>query len=138
MLYNRHQLLVGISLLILPKMKYILVLDDDPSIMEVMKIILEEKGYQVDTIDNFTGLIGILKKKKPDLIFIDIWMKGQNGNDITRQIKRDNLLKQIPIVIISANDEIEKITRDSGADDYLSKPFEIDDLVRMVTKHISP
>lgn len=113
-------------------MSTILVADDDPAILEVIKIILEENGYKVVTISDG----GLVKKEivaqKPSLVLLDIWMSGHDGRDITKLVKSDNKTKNVPVVVISAHNETEKIAKDAGADNFLSKPFNIDELLSMV------
>lgn len=116
-------------------MSTILVADDDPAILEVIKIILEENGYKVVTISDG----GLVKKEivaqKPSLVLLDIWMSGHDGRDITKLVKSDNKTKNVPVVVISAHNETEKIAKDAGADNFLSKPFNIDELLSMVKQY---
>lgn len=114
--------------------KKILVADDDPGIVDVMKIVLEDEGY--DVIATLDGK-NILKlcEQNPDLIFLDIWMSGVDGNIICREIKANEELKHIPVVMFSANRDTEQISIECGADDFLSKPFEITELLTLARKH---
>ncbi|MXV49418.1 response regulator [Pedobacter sp. HMF7647] len=117
------------------KGKKILVADDDPAILEVVSIILEDAGYEVETSTGETLLStsGAL----PDLYMIDIWMLGKDGREICRHLKSQEQTKNIPILIVSANRDIEQIAQEVGVDAYLSKPFEIDQLIELIQKHIN-
>lgn len=115
--------------------KRILVVDDDLAILEVIKIILDEKGYEVATATDSVSLYDEIKDKKPDLILLDIWMSGQDGQEITKFLKANGDTCNIPIVMISANNEGLKMAKDSGADDFLAKPFDIEDLLSKVDKY---
>lgn len=115
--------------------KKIFVVDDDPSILEVITIILTEKGYTVVSISNRDQLFEELKQGLPDLIFLDLWISGSEGTEITKKLKIDSKTKDIPIIIVSALNDLEKIAKDIGADGFLEKPFEIDNLLLMVEKH---
>lgn len=116
--------------------KKILVAEDDRAILEVVKIILEQDGYETVYADREEVIRKILKEEKPDLILLDIWLGGSDGGKIAKSIKSDKQSKQIPIIMISANNETEKITREAGADDFLLKPFNIDDLLHIVRKYL--
>src|ERR1700754_2209927 len=107
--------------------KKILISDDDPAILDVISIILEDAGYEVYTsssgeIDPEAGLI-------PDLFLLDIWMDGKDGRDTCKHLKSHQLTSHIPVIIVSANRDIEKITIESGAEAFLAKPFEMNDLL---------
>jgi len=116
--------------------KKIFIVDDDPSILEVMTIVLEEKGYDVSSISSGPQFFELLKKEPhPDLIFLDLWISGSEGTEITKQLKADKKTKNIPIVIVSALNDLESIAENAGADGFLEKPFEIENLLSIVEKH---
>ena len=117
------------------KQKTIFVVDDDPGILEVITIILSERGYEVVAFSDGTKVFEAVKKQKPDLIFLDIWISGSDGRDITKKLKSDPTTKKIPIIIISALNETEKIAKEVGADAFLEKPFDIEKLSLLVAKH---
>jgi DNA-binding response OmpR family regulator len=115
-------------------MKKILVCDDDRSILEVIKIILEENGFGVLTLQTGKGILKKVKDYRPDLILLDIWMPGIDGKEITKLFKKDKDTKDIPIIIISALNETQKLSKNIGADGFLSKPFEMTDLLDIANK----
>jgi CheY-like chemotaxis protein len=114
--------------------KTIFVIDDDPGILEVITIILTDRGHNVVSISEGSMLFEELKKQKPDLMFLDVWISGSDGRDITRKLKGDKATKDIPIIIISALNETQKIAKEVGADGFLEKPFDIDKLLETVNK----
>lgn len=116
--------------------KKILVAEDDRSILEVVKIILEQEGYTTVYADKEEVIYKIIKDEKPDLILLDIWLGGSDGGKIAKTVKSDKQSKHIPIIMISANNETEKITKEAGANDFLLKPFNIEDLLNIVRKHL--
>lgn len=116
--------------------KKILVCDDDEGILDIVKIILENKDYQVETISTGKAIERRIIAYQPDLILLDLWIPGMDGKEITKILKRDEKLSKIPIIIISALNETKKISREIGADDYLAKPFDINDLISIVEKYI--
>lgn len=115
--------------------KKILVAEDDKAIIEVVRIILENEGYDVLTADQGEHVYKTIDKHAPDMILLDIWLFGEDGGQIAKTIKSKSHTKHIPLVMMSANNETEKITKEAGADDFLLKPFNIDDLLYMVKKH---
>ncbi len=114
--------------------KKILVADDDSGIVDVMQIVLEDEGFDVITTMDGSNILKLCEQK-PDLIFLDIWMSGINGNIICSQLKADDRLKHIPVIMFSANRNTKQISIDCGADDFLAKPFEITELLRLAHKY---
>lgn len=115
--------------------KKILVADDDPSILEAVQLILEDAGYDVVTAVNGETVYQ-MEKEYPDLLLLDIWMSGQDGSDICKFLKSRETTKNIPVIMISANKDTEEIAQKSGADDFITKPFEMKDLLTLVAKYI--
>ncbi len=117
------------------KKKKILVADDDSGILDALQIMLEDNEYAVTvTIDGQT--IYKMERDFPDLILLDIWMSGLDGREICRYLKQSELTRSIPIIMISANRDTEKIAKEAGADDFLAKPFEMDELLKKIAKYI--
>lgn len=116
--------------------KKILVAEDDRAILEVVRIILEQEGFETVYADKEDVIYKIIKDQKPDLMLLDIWLGGSDGGKIAKNIKSDKQTKHLPIIMISANNETEKIAKESGADGFLLKPFNIEDLLQIVKEHI--
>ncbi len=114
--------------------KKILVADDDPAIVDSMKTILEMEGYEVDTTED-GGDVYKLSGNFPDLMLLDIRMSGYDGREICRYLKQKPKTRNIPIIMISANLDMQQSARDSGADDFIAKPFNLDDLLSKVKKY---
>ena len=116
--------------------KRILIADDDPAIVESTKLILEEFGYTVDyTYDG--KIVYEMKDNFPDLMLLDIWMSGQDGRDICKYVKKDPRKKIIPVIMISASRDIKKSALAVGANDFLEKPFDMEDLLAKINKLIN-
>jgi len=112
----------------------ILVADDDEGIVDVLQIMLDMEGYQVSTAFRGEDVLKI-KNDLPDLILLDIYMAGAHGGEICKQLKKQDLTKHIPIILISANKDIEVIARDAGADDFISKPFNMNPFLLKVAQY---
>ena len=116
--------------------KKIFVADDDPAILDALKIILEEVGYEVETSVN-GRIFQTNKEHLPDLLLLDIWMSGLDGGAICKQLKTQDLTKHIPVIMISANKDLEQITKDAGADDFIEKPFQMVNLLAKIDTYIN-
>lgn len=116
--------------------KKILICEDDQAILEMIKIMLENAGFQVQTQPNGKAIERKVKEYLPDLILIDIWMPGINGKEAIKLLKKDPKIKKIPVIIISAisEGEINQVVKDVGAEAFLPKPFNMSDLVAMARK----
>lgn len=115
--------------------KNILVIDDDEGILEGFEALLENEGYTVTTSADASYLLNI-KDKFPDLILLDVLLSGLDGRQICKIMKNDTKTKKIPIILMSAAPYIENTIEDSHADDFIQKPFEMEDLLNRITHHI--
>lgn len=114
----------------------ILVVDDEPDILEFVQAMLEDAGYGVETTDTTEYLEKLPADNIPDLILLDMLLSGMDGREVVRLLKSQEYTKHIPIIVSSAHPIAEKEAEISGADDYLAKPFEMDELLAMVEKYI--
>jgi DNA-binding response OmpR family regulator len=112
-------------------MKKIFVVDDERSILEALEFMLQEEGYDVRTASRGTSLLQ-LTENLPDVIVLDVLLSGEDGREIARQLKSQEKTKNIPIIMISAHPNVERTVRDCGADAFLPKPFDIEELLRIV------
>ena len=115
-------------------MKKILIVDDDPSIRYAIKEVFFTE-YDIKTAENGNKCFKCLKSEIPDLIILDIMMPGINGWDVINRLKESKNWKEIPIIIMTARcDENTKYAGRFFANDFLEKPFTIDDLKRRINK----
>ncbi len=113
------------------KNKKIMIADDDPGIVDAVEMLLEFEGYEVtSTVDGTTVLE--MKQELPDLLLLDIWMSGEDGRDICKKLKENKLTKDIPVILISASRDVRESAIAAGADDFLAKPFEMNELLQKV------
>jgi DNA-binding response OmpR family regulator len=115
--------------------KKIMIMDDDDAIVDAVTMMLEFEGYEVINVSNFTNLLSS-DLPLPDLLLLDIWMSGTDGRDICKHLKQSRKTSALPIVLVSASREIEKSAREAGADDFLSKPFEANDLLKKIEAYL--
>lgn len=112
----------------------IYVVDDEAHICELIEYNLKENGYQVRTFPDGKSFLAATASKKPDLILLDIMLPEMSGLEICKKLKSDKEMERIPVVFLTAkNEEIDKVLGlELGADDYISKPFGIRELLARV------
>jgi len=110
----------------------ILVLDDDPDICAMLKMVLEYHGYGAEEADGEEKARTVLATRKVDLIIMDMLLSGADGTDICRRLKQDEKTLSIPILMFSAHPNAQNVCIQAGADDFIAKPFEMNDLIDKV------
>lgn len=114
--------------------KKILVVDDESDVADLVAYHLKAKGFDVQTVNDPTHSIGAARSLMPDLVVLDVMMPEINGIQICRMLRADPKLKQVPVIFLTAkveeNDRVQGL--ESGADDYLCKPFSTKELVLRV------
>ncbi|NRN28501.1 phosphate regulon transcriptional regulator PhoB [Photorhabdus heterorhabditis] len=121
----------------------ILVVEDETPIREMVCFVLEKNGYQPIEAEDYDSALACLSEPYPDLVLLDWMIPGGSGLQIIKQMKRDNNVRDIPVMMLTARGEEEDRVRglDVGADDYITKPFSPKELVarvKAVLRRISP
>lgn len=103
----------------------ILVVDDDPNIIEMVKVNLELEGFKIITADNGKDGVLLAKTEKPDLILMDWMLPRMSGVDAIKLLKNDPVSKNIPVFMLTARSQVNDIDNafKAGADNYITKPF---------------
>ncbi|MES2266997.1 MAG: response regulator [Bacteroidota bacterium] len=114
--------------------KKILICDDDEGILDMLEFILTESGYQTITIKNSLHIYEEIKNEQPDLILLDLWMPVLSGDQVLRNLRNDPDTRNLPVIVISASREGERIANEAGASGFIAKPFDLDQLVGRVQK----
>jgi DNA-binding response OmpR family regulator len=115
----------------------ILVLDDDPDIGTMIKMMLEYKGYSVTVSERAEQAEEVLRNNNIDLIIMDMLLSGTNGTDICTELKQNNSTSHIPIMMISAHPNAKEICLQAGADEFISKPFDMQDILSKISTLIN-
>lgn len=115
----------------------VMIFDDDTDLLEVCSIVLKSKNYTVNGLNKCDDIIREVKAFSPNVILMDNWIPDIGGVKATQQLKNDLELKSIPIIFFSANDRVEDLASEAGADFFLRKPFEIEELEATVSKAIA-
>jgi DNA-binding response OmpR family regulator len=111
--------------------KRILIVEDEVDLRELLKLVLQDSGYIVQTLSNGNKLLSSAYDA-PDLYIIDINLPGISGLEICTHLKSKEHTKDIPVIIISANPELSGLSKDAMADDYIQKPLNKDTLLKKV------
>ena len=111
-------------------MAKIFVIDDDKNLLRVMKSLLNLRGFDVSIFMNWEIAYKIMKLFEPQLILLDIFLKGIDGLEVCQRLKASPFTRHIPIILCSGYPRIaESGIRDYGAADFIAKPFELDELI---------
>ena len=113
-------------------MSRILVVDDDLDILVVMEILLTMKGFSVEVTPKWESTFEKVDSFKPDLILLDVLISGNDGRTICKQLKSQEGTKEIPIIMFSAHPSAAATIAEYGADDFIAKPFDVNDLLAKV------
>ena len=113
-------------------MKKLLIIDDNESILLSLQLILQEYGYIVDTLPDTIFLKEKITEFKPTLVIIDMFLNGENGLDVAKKLKEDEEFKTLPILLFSANYSVSKLKQHVAINDFIQKPFEIEELVQKI------
>jgi DNA-binding response OmpR family regulator len=112
--------------------KKIIIYDDDMDLLEVCSLILEAKNFDVITRDKCTEILSDIKKHSPDVILMDNWIPDIGGVKATRLVKDSDHFRHIPVIFFSANNNVNELAVEAGADYFLQKPFDISELESIV------
>ncbi|MEJ2626937.1 MAG: response regulator [bacterium] len=118
--------------------KEILIVDDDPLVIKLLQAPLQKAGYQVKVADQGLKALDMVKKNPPDLILLDILMPMLDGFKVTRLLKFDRRFKDIPIIVLTsrATEGERKMGEQVGANEFLYKPFRLNQILKVVRKYL--
>lgn len=114
------------------KAKKIIIFDDDEDILSICSYILEEQGWEVFTFTDCNDIAEKVSGISPDVILMDNWIPDAGGIIATQTLKKDEVLKNIPVVYFSANSDIQLLADHAGAETYLAKPFDLEELEKVI------
>lgn len=114
----------------------VLVVDDDPHVLQLLRVNFELEGYDVVSANNGEEALKVIASKKPDILVCDIMMPGMDGLEVVRRVRSKGSTKDLPIVMVSAKAQQGDVAAgdDAGADAYVTKPFDPQDLLDVVER----
>jgi len=113
----------------------ILVVEDDPQVARLISLVLQRNGHDSEVVADGQKAFVRAKELRPSLIFADLTIRGLSGQALCSALKAHPETRAIPYVIVSGDRDIAEKARGCGADDYMGKPFEFEDLIRLVDKY---
>ena len=113
----------------------ILIVEDDPQVARLIALVLQRHGYESSVVADGQSALERALAEKPDMIFADLTIKGMGGEVLCSTLKSRPETKSIPYVVVSGDRDIAEKARVCGADDFMGKPFEFDDLIRLVKQY---
>ena len=116
--------------------KAICIIEDDEGIQDVLRIILQRAGYGTCIFSDGQAVMEN-DYNVPDLFLIDKQLAGMDGLDICRHLKADDSTSSIPVVMMSAYPNLKQLSKESGANDFIEKPFRVQELLTIIEKNIS-
>ncbi|MBL4676667.1 MAG: response regulator [Mucilaginibacter sp.] len=118
--------------------KRILIIDDDEEILDILNVIFREEGFDV-IVSNTGEAADHINVIHPDIILLDVRINGspKRGDEICAEIKAKYPSQQYPVVLVSAETNLDVLANDCGADFYIRKPFDIYDLLFQVSRHLA-
>ena len=118
--------------------KRVLIADDETDIVETLKFMLEAEGFEVLTAYDGEEALKTARTAFPDIILLDVMMPKINGYKVSRLLKFDKKFQDIPILMITARSQKEDqiIGEETGADEYITKPFEITNVIDLINKYL--
>ena len=114
--------------------KKIIIFDDDEDILSICNYILTEQGWQVHTFTDCNSIAEKVAAIMPDVILMDNWIPDAGGIIATQTLKKAPDLKDIPVIYFSANSDIEQLASHAGAETYLAKPFDLEELEMVINR----
>jgi two-component system phosphate regulon response regulator PhoB len=105
--------------------------DDEPDLVELVRVILEQAGHQVETASTGREALDRLRRQRPDLVVLDLMLPDVSGTELCRRMRADSALAGLPVIMLTAKaDEVDRVVGfELGADDYVTKPFSPRELV---------
>lgn len=117
--------------------KSVFVLEDNPDLRELFTILLEEESYEVNSFEDVSSFNKFISAALPDIFLLDVMLPDGNGADICQELKSCPRTSHIPVILMSANTTIADIKHHCHAEDFIAKPFDINDFIRKVNRYVN-
>lgn len=116
--------------------KKVVIVDDNVSILDSIQLMLDFEGFEVIKFSKGSDMLKLMNRNtKPHIILMDMWLSGEDGRDICKILKNEDDLKDIPVIIMSASREMGKSAKEAGATDFISKPFDLVEMLDKINKY---
>lgn len=119
-------------------MSRVLIIDDDKDLLLVVKSFLQKKGFDVSAYADWEGASLSIRTHEPQMILLDVFLSGVDGLEVCKRLKSSGYTRHIPIIVFSGYPRVaDTAIYEFGADDFIAKPFEINELVKKIHKLLS-
>lgn len=115
-------------------MKRVLIVDNDSDVLDIMQEALSYEGLHVTCVDEANDIFQLIDQHKPDLLMIDYLLNGVNGGELCHQLKENPATQHLPVIIMSAYPRVLLSLGTYNSDDFIAKPFDLDDMVARIKK----
>jgi CheY-like chemotaxis protein len=115
--------------------KTILICDDDQDILEMLVLVLETYGYHAIAENSSPNLFNTIRKEHPGLVIIDLWMPLMTGDEVVKQLRQSPETEKLPVIVISASMDGQETAANAGANHFISKPFDIVNLIDKIEQY---
>ena len=123
--------MIGVTILI---MKKILIIEDDIDTLDIIKYLLDDNNFETFCLKELVPLTEVLDIQ-PDIILIDYRLPNGPGSEFCFKLKNDPVFSSIPVILMSTHTQLKELAQESCADDYLAKPFDLDDVLAVLSKY---
>ena len=113
----------------------ILVVEDDPQVARLIALVLQRHGRECQVVADGQSALTHVREGHPEMILADLTIKGMGGEALCSELKSQSETRGIPYIVLSGDRDIAEKARQCGADDFLGKPFEFPDLIRLIDKY---
>jgi len=117
-----------------PRRKTVLVVDDELPLVRVLALHLESEGYEVLTATNGADALAQIRQRRPEVVVLDAMMPEMSGLEVCRRVRSDQQLSEAQVIILTANAGFRESSKEAGADDFMTKPFHLQDLTAAVDR----
>lgn len=115
------------------KSKKVIIVDDDVAILDSLGLMLDIEGFDVAAFERGSQIFDCVDSTcRPDAILLDMWLSDEDGREICKQLKNQDSTRNIPVIIMSASRGLENTALESGANAFISKPFDIEDVINKI------
>ncbi|MFD0751836.1 PleD family two-component system response regulator [Mucilaginibacter calamicampi] len=116
----------------------ILVVDDDNDILEIVTLLLAGRGYEVKALNHGETIFEDIRDFQPHLVLMDVMLGEMDGREICKGLKSDPLTRELPVILISGtHDLVESLHLPGAPDDFIAKPFDLDQLYGKIDRHLA-
>jgi DNA-binding response OmpR family regulator len=117
-------------------MTKVLIIDDDPDVRTIMNVLMKRQGYEVETAFNRDDALVKLKQFHPSVILLDVLLSGADGRELCKEIKQNDQMRSVPVIMVSAHPGAAENVLSYGADDFISKPINTEALLSKLDRLI--